>query len=177
MAALDFATPPNIFTESYDFTTRDVPTEPELVAQINFQPDGSIVPDGYSVDGGHVYDITRGYGWTDSIVAYEQDASSDQRLDTYVRVVNSSPADWNYDLLDGDYLVTAVACSPEYTGIHTVAIEGTVVIDSVFTDGGEFVAVQDHPVTVADGQLTVTIGNPSTSKKTKLCSLHITRPN
>jgi PKD repeat protein len=173
VSAQDLAAPPNALNEGWGFVTRDVPSEPLPVAQINFQPDESIPPAGYLVDGGNPYDAGLGYGWSRNLKENERNYNPDQRLDTYVRVSNGSPAEWSYDLPPGDYQVTLVVGSPQYTGIHTVAVEGAVVIDSVSTSRGEFVELLDYPVTVTDGQLTVRIGGTASGKKTKICYLHI----
>jgi hypothetical protein len=150
------------------------PYGPGIVAQINFQPAGFPVPDGYTADTGAEYSETRGYGWDTRLDQREYDTPADPRLDTYVFHPNTAtPANWNYTLPDGNYTVTLVAGAPRWTAIHHVAIEGTTVIDGTYTER-EFVEIVEYPVTVTDGTLTLTIGGGS-SKKTKLCYVVITR--
>ncbi len=146
-----------------------------LAARVNFQPAGADAPDGYAVDNGSTFDAGRGYGWSDRLKTKERGFQADQRRDTYVYVANSDgPVDWEYELPDGAYTVTLVAGSPVFTGRQHVEIEGTTVIDDVFTRQ-DFVEVSEHRVTVADGRLTITIGDPAIgSKKTKLCYIEIT---
>ncbi len=140
--------------------------------RINFQPPGT-PPTGYFADTGEVFSTTRGYGWLDDVANKERGVDSDARRDTYCYVSNASPETWEFRIADGDYFVTLVCGSPQYTGRHTVSVEGTKVIDAVATSGSEFIEVLRHPVTVSDGRLSVRIGSGTSGKKTKLCYLII----
>ena len=132
-----------------------------------------MLPAGYLMDSGALYDQSRGYGWTLKPKSTESNVNLDQRLDTYVYVTNTATATWNYTLPPGNYLVTVVVGSPIYTGVHTVAVEGVTVIKAAPTGSGQFVELLDYPATVSDGQLTITIGGSGDDKKTKLCYLII----
>ena len=77
----------------------------------------------------------------------------DPRRDTHVYAENDKPATWQYDLPNGMYRIDLVAGSADWTGIHHVSIEGTKVIDGVYTGSGQFVEVNDHDVVISDGKL------------------------
>jgi PKD repeat protein len=144
------------------------------LAQINFQPSTMTVPAGYGADTGAAFTAARGYGWSNTVTVQRNNENPDLRLDSFAYVSNGAPANWEYALANGTYYVTLVAGSPAWSGVHTVAIEGTTVINSVATGWGEFVSVTDQQVQVTDGRLTVRIGNPaSDGKKTKICYLII----
>lgn len=149
-------------------------TSPGGAAQrINFQPANDPVPEGYAMDCGRTYDTALGYGWDQNIKS-ETRSYADPRLAGYVYVSNTSTATWSLAVPDGIYLVTLVAGSPAFTGLHRVAVEEVVVIDGVSTSSGGFVTVSDVPVRVSDGALSVRIGGiPGNTKKTKLCYVHV----
>ncbi|GJL61396.1 MAG: hypothetical protein NPIRA04_00500 [Nitrospirales bacterium] len=145
---------------------------------INFQPSGATVPNGYLKADGSVYDSTRGYGWTVSVNTRDRNYLSDQTRDTLIHFDTGTTVDWNYDLANGDYLVTLVSGDPSYPqGPHTVAIEGSTVINGITTQANEFITVTDHPVTVTDGQLTLQLTRAGGSSKTIINSLIITPVN
>jgi PKD repeat protein len=141
------------------------------IAKINYQPSNVTTPSGYIADLGLTYTETRGYGWDEGMATESRDANPDVRLDTYAYIENEdSPATWNYDITNGQYFVTVVCGSPAWSGLHKVVLEGTTVIDSVFTDSEEFVAAEDQLVTVADGAISITCGGAAGgTKKTKIC--------
>ena len=89
----------------------------------------------------------------------------EQRLDTLIHFDTGTTAAWNYDLANGDYLVTLASGDPNWSqGPHTVAVEGTTVIDGVSTSANEFITITEQPVTVTDGQLTVQLTRSGTAK-------------
>ena len=81
----------------------------------------------------------------------------DQRLDT---MVYSGPAaTWQLDVPNGTYTVALASGDPSWAqGPHRVLLEGQVVVNDVNTAGNEYVVLTAVPVTVADGQLTLTLG-------------------
>src|SRR5262249_7591670 len=84
---------------------------------------------------------------------------ADQRLDTLISVPANTTATWNYDLPNGDYLVTVASGDPaSRMGPQRVRVEGLVIIDNVITASNTYTVVNDFPVKVADGKLTVAIG-------------------
>ena len=139
---------------------------PNVVAQVNFQPPGATVPNGYVKDDGAVYSSARGYGWSTAVPTRERNnAGVEQRLDTLIHFDTGTTAAWNYDLANGDYLVTLASGDPNWSqGPHTVAVEGTTVIDGVSTSANEFITITEQPVTVTDGQLTVQLTRSGTAK-------------
>ena len=67
-------------------------------------------------------------------------------------------ATWQFDLPNGDYLVSLASGDADYTqGPHEVVVEGTTVIDKLPAAAGVFLEVTDEPITVSDGQLTIDI--------------------
>ncbi len=137
-------------------------------SRYNFQPPGS-APSGYAVDTGQEFLAARGFGWSDGVENKKRNFHSDALRDTYCFVKNGSPETWELAIVNGSYEVTLVCGSPQWTGKHTVKIEGATVIDTVVTASSEFVEVLKHPVTVNDGRLSIQIGGSSSGKKTKLC--------
>ena len=124
---------------------------------INFQPAGSAVPAGYQRDSGDLYDATRHYGWNVATDSRERYAQSDKRLDTFV--FTTALATWNYDLSNGNYLVTFACGDPSYSeGPQRVSVEGQLVISNVTTQANQYLMVSNLPVRVSDGQLTIQIG-------------------
>ncbi len=164
----------DVATATLTIEVADAPPPSTEIALINFQPASSATPAGYSIDSGAAFSTGRGYGWSTPLPPVDRNSHLDQRRDTYVYLSNSAgSADWEYALANGDYLVTVVAGSPAFTGIHHVALEGEVVIDAVFTSK-DFVEVIEHAVTVTDGRLTLTLGSAAIGpKKSKLCYVEI----
>ena len=131
-------------------------------AHINFQPDASPVPSGYTKDIGEAYDATRGFGWVrqDSLGAThvplsivpnsrDRDLNSDQRLDTLLHMQypnnNSAtavkiPAAWEYALPNGTYTVK-VAVGDATTGAdaenYVINVEGTLAINHYIPSGAK----------------------------------------
>jgi hypothetical protein len=105
-------------------------------------------------------------------------AAPDQRFDTYIQLRKTEQAmviydcAWEYDLPNGDYLVRVVAGDSRAIGrAQTVRLEGQTVIDGA-TDNAEMWLDTTVPVTVADGQLTLSAGNV----ETRLAFVEILRP-
>jgi predicted phosphodiesterase len=147
----------------------------DAIARINFQPSTFALPSGYTADSGKLFDAVRGSGWSASLKT-EAHVYSDPRLASYVYITNTSAATWDLVVENGNYAVTLVAGSPAFTGLHRVEVEGAVAIANIATGSGGFVTVTDLPVTVADGRLSVRIGGiAGSTKKTKLCYLHVDR--
>ena len=144
--------------------------------KINFQPSASTVPSGYTMDDGSGYTSSRGYGWDDNLTGLmrERNAEADQRLDTNIGLNNVNLNTWTYDLPNGDYLVELASGDATWSHGQRVVVEGTVVIDSIATSGGQYVTVTDHPVTITDGALTITIGQSTTGNYTDLNYVIIT---
>ena len=128
--------------------------------RVNFQPNGATVPSGYLKDTGAVYTSTRGYGWDIALDNRDRNSVSDQRLDTFVF---SRGATWQFDIPNGDYLVSLASGDADYTqGPHEVVVEGTTVFDNLPAAAGEFLTATDVPITVSDGQLTIDLSPTGT---------------
>ena len=128
---------------------------------INFQPATAPVPSGFQVDDGSQYTSARGYGWSSHRPQNTTDRNviADQARDTYYYIQPGLTSTWRYDLANGDYLVTLVSGDSATTkGPHQVLIEGSPVISGQVTAANQFITVDQHPVTIIDGTLTVTIG-------------------
>ncbi|WP_447971237.1 LamG-like jellyroll fold domain-containing protein [Nitrospira sp. M1] len=155
------------------FTT--APPPPSNPVSINFQPSGAPVPTGYLKDDGSVYNSAHGYGWTTSVNTRDRNYLSDQMRDTFIHFDTGTTVDWNYDLANGDYLVSLVSGDPSFPqGPHTIAVEGTNVINGLNTQANEFITITDQPVTVTDGQLTLSLTRAGGSSKTIVNSIVIT---
>lgn len=161
-------------------------------SRINFQPDTSAVPSGYTKDIGDPYSDTRGFGWVrqDSLSTKHQpinirsnsrdrnQAGIDQRLDTlmhmqYPRSIANSkavktPAAWEYALANGTYSVTvSVGDQPAAGGVydsrHTLNVEGVNAINRFRGSAKQKYKQATLKVNVTDGKLTVdAIGGTNT---------------
>ena len=116
--------------------------------RINFQPSTAAVPPGYQVDSGLPYSVASGYGWTQSVASSvkERNAQTDQRLDTLISVPANTTATWNYDLPNGNYLITVASGDPtSQMGPQRVTVESRVLIDNATTASNTYAIVNDFP--------------------------------
>ncbi len=146
------------------FTTSSSPPPPSGGIQINFQPSGATVPNGYMADDGSPYSSSRGYGWTTNRTGStrERNQQVDQRLDTLAFASPGETGVWHYDLPNGDYVVSLASGDPAYShGPQRVEVEGTVVIDNLTSAKDAYLTVENVPVTIVDGTLTITLGGSS----------------
>ena len=147
-----------------------VTTSDDLVAQINFQPSGSVIPNGYLGDFGLGYSASRGYGWVTpaslnnstptpvnlSGATRDRDTESDRRLDTLIHLQLNQPGAWEYALEDGSYEVTVSVGDPLYfNSSHTINVEGVEAISSFQPSSSQKFATATTTVQVDDGKLTV----------------------
>ena len=131
---------------------------PAKTININFQPSGSSIPAGYLKDDGARYSSSRGYGWSQKVSTRERNVHSDQTLDTFIHFAGGTTATWNYDLPNGSYLISLASGDPSWAqGPHHITVEGHTLINNVSTQRNEFLTFTDVPVTVTDGNLTVTL--------------------
>jgi PKD repeat protein len=173
LQASDRAAPANSGSWEWSFVT-STGAAPAVERYVNFQPSSYATPAGYTADSGALYATARGYGWDRSVSTESRATAAEERLDSYAYVTNTSPATWQLAVPSGSYVVDLAVGSPTFTGLHRVEVEGTVVVDNVATGDGQFVTVNDHAATVADGFLTVRIGGiAGSSKKTKLCYITV----
>ena len=137
---------------------------------INFQPEGAVIPNGYLGDFGLGYSATRGYGWVTpesldnstptpvdlSGTARDRNLNSDQRLDTLIHMQLSQPGAWEYELDNGSYEVTVGVGDPRYlNSSHTINIEGVETIANFQPSNAQRSATGTATVEVTDGKLTV----------------------
>ena len=146
------------------FTTTPPPPPTGGSIQVNFQPSTATVPSGYLLDDGSAYLASRGYGWTGTWTGNtrERNTQSDPRLDTFLFVGGATVATWDYDLPNGDYLVSLASGDPSWSqGPQRVVVEGVVVINNETSAQNSYLTVIDVPVTIVDGTLTLALGGSS----------------
>ena len=161
---------------------------PANVASINFQPQTSATPSGYTSDYGLAFDATRGSGWEDLTGAplartdcpRQRNAVADLRLDTIMHMQApagscTAPAG-RYELVvpNGTYTITVGVGDPSYTDSHDVLnAEGAKIVD--FTPTASLPqTIVSATVTVADGRLTI---DPTGGTNTKIDFLDVRSSN
>ncbi len=144
---------------------------------INFQPAGSEIPDGYLADTGVVFaDQGNGfsYGWDRDITADTRDRGSndDQRYDTLVHLQKATPpAVWEIALANGTYDILLVCGDPDNTNqTNTMNIEGTVVEDP---DGEDNFDEYEVTIELTDGLLTITADADAGADNAKIAFVDI----
>lgn len=141
---------------------------------INFQLSGSPTPTSYVKDAGELFgDRGNGlaYGWSSdhTDVARDRGLDPDQRTDTLIHFHQNQ--NWELELPNGSYEVTAVLGDPENNdGLHTLNVENVSFFDNV-PDGDSPISVTDQ-VTVNDGRLTLDMGTAA-EKATRINYLHV----
>jgi len=146
-----------------------------VLARINFQPATAALPAGYQKDDGSAYSAARGYGWDQGMTggARDRDLNADQRLDTFIYVGAGSTATWQYTLPNGTYLVSLAAGDAGWAHAgHVIVVEGVTVINNLPTAVNNYITRTDVPVTVSDGQLSITLGGPGAGN-TMMCYVEI----
>jgi hypothetical protein len=148
---------------------------PRAPYYLNFQdPAGEpsaapLVVDGHTWEklGWEAYDPAKGYGWAGPYIGdpnimlyqYLADAPVDELQRSIVYNDYGRTDTFNWDLEAGDYTVTAsIGWYGANYAKHRVVVEGAVLFDSVGTTEAEPYRVASVDVTVADGNLTIEIG-------------------
>lgn len=142
------------------------PPSPAESIKINFQPTTASIPSGYIKDDGSAYTSCRGYGWTTTLTSqtHDRNANSDQRLDTFVFSNPNTASTWNLDLPNGNYLVSLASGDASVNaGPITVILEGLPLFYNRTTNRNTFLSFTNLPITVTDGNLTITLGAASGS--------------
>lgn len=127
---------------------------------VNFQPAAETVPTGFVVDAGLVYTQARGYGWSKAVYGVRirnSKLSPSKEYDT-IAILNNSTTQptWRYDLPNGRYSVRLCIGDPSYIfGPFTVAIEGTVFINSETPSTSNRWIEKEVTVDVLDGNIVV----------------------
>ncbi len=134
-------------------------SQPAFLASVNFQPQGTAVPLGWSADLGAVFDAARGYGWDQAVQTRERSVSPHPILDTLA--VTGPARAWEMALVDGFYDVVLSFGDPLFAqGPHRIVVEGRAAAAGTSTSAGESREVR-LPVVVRDGRLTVQVGGTS----------------
>ena len=154
------------------------PVVPAIIDSINFQPAGATLVTGYKVDDGSQFNSTRKYGWDSNRIDYSRSrgVQSDKRLDSFVFVDAGQTGTWRYTIANGKYLLTLAAGDAVWSqGPHLIKVEGVIVISGP-TNPNMFITKTDVPVTVSDGELTLTVGGPAPIGNTMINYI-IIKPN
>ncbi|WP_024831332.1 Calx-beta domain-containing protein [Ruminiclostridium josui] len=126
---------------------------------INFQPAGSEIPEGYIPDYGDVYGVRNGYsyGWNVSYAGAMRDRNlnTDQKLDTLIMLYKAGK--WEMKVENGFYDVTVCAGDAEFTSTPTVNVEGVNYWSGINLGVNQFSQVT-KTVMVTDGKLTIDNG-------------------
>ncbi|WP_218081300.1 malectin domain-containing carbohydrate-binding protein [Anthocerotibacter panamensis] len=162
-----------------------LPPTPAPDIKINFQPDTSPVPAGFSKDIGAAYDPSRGFGWVreDSpatpldLVANTRDRNRpgiDAAHNTLIHLqyppqgsktdAVKTPAVWEYNLPNGIYTVTvSVGDQGAYDSQHTIRLEGKPILERFQPTAALPYKQATAEIAVNDGKLTVdAIGGTNT---------------
>ncbi len=142
------------------FTTLEAPSFE--TTSVNFEQPVSVTPSGFLKDSGLPYDSGRGYGWDTDLSSDTRDRelNTDQKIDTFI-FATSTAHTWQYDIPNGEYLISLAAGDYWAAGPHRINVEGAAFISDQSTVGEEYIYVDRQPVTIADGNLTVVIGGSS----------------
>ena len=143
----------------------------QLTAHLNFQPDASTVPSGYTRDTGQGFTAARGFGWvrpgTSTPVdmtpsTRDRGAPADGRLATVILMQGNGAANqpnvgaWEYALPSGTYAVTlAVGDSGYVDSTDVVNVEGTRAVDGFVPTTATPFRTVTVTVPVTDGKLTI----------------------
>ncbi len=133
---------------------------PLIGYNVNFQPEGAPIPEGYLPDYGDAFGLRPSgftYGWD---VANDETRDrgdvEDQRYDTINHMQNGGTFTWEFQLDNGLYDVFVVAGDPGYTDqTNDLLIEGVLAVDPDGEDNFDEYTVR---VQVDDGRLTIAPG-------------------
>jgi len=153
--------------------TGDEPPSPLESTRFNFQPASAPTPAGHLAATGAVFDATLGYGWNASTLIKERGMLPGDPRDTFADVTNNIPRTWELAVPNGVYRISLTCGDLFTTATHRVALEGQIVVADVYTLGNQFLQLDDIPVVVGDGRLTVALGGNGQYTHTKLCALAI----
>jgi predicted phosphodiesterase len=163
---------PSVADTSGVFTILPAPAAQPTLA-FSFQPADAPVPSGMQADHGLPYSAERGFGWNTTMWVKKRNLLVNDCRDTFIQVVNTGSGTWNLDLPNGDYLVSLTCGDPYTSGTHRIGLEGTIVVQDVYAIGGVYVQRRELPVTVRDGQLTMTVGGNGQITSTKIACIEV----
>ena len=171
-------------------TIDEVPAPPvDAVQRINFQPETTSPPSGYTRDWGQPYDAGRGFGWVAqgsstpvSLVGQtrERVTASELRLDTLIQVQmpTGTTGRWEHAEADGTYDVTVSAGDPSYLdSTHRVQVEGTLAINNFAPTSGNRTRQATVRVSVTDGRLTLDMAGGTNTKLNYVDITPVARPH
>ncbi len=147
---------------------------------INFQPEGSSVPDGYLPDYGYAFAERESgffYGWVGGYVFDTRDrGGSDPVLTTLNHMVEDgvNAHTWEIEVPNGEYIISIIAGDEGNTDqVNNFLVEDLKIKDT--EEGNNFDWFEDIPVTVSDGKLT--IAPDADGNNQKLISVEIVFPD
>jgi hypothetical protein len=148
-----------------------------VVAQVDFAPQGSTPPQGWVTDSGELFTATRGYGWVRTEGGAAKTADTRTRteetdpLDSTLMIVDDATVaavtdgEWEYALPDGTYTVTTSVGDAGYAdSTHGVSAEGVPLVAGFTPSAPGDYRQGTQTVQVNDGRLTLA----STGTNTKL---------
>jgi uncharacterized surface protein with fasciclin (FAS1) repeats len=148
--------------------------------KINFQPEGSSVPDGYLPDYGYAFGERESgfvYGWVEGNVFDTRNrGGSDPVLTTLNHMIEDgvNSHSWEIEVPNGDYIISIIAGDESNTDqVNNLMVEDQYVKDTEV--GNNFDWFDDIPVTVSDGRLT--ISPHQDGKNQKLIAIEIIFPD
>jgi hypothetical protein len=173
IVALPLGLPLDQCDAGFAIVDHEPPVQPQSGWHFDFLPAGAAPAPGYEAESGQPYDAAHGHGWNTAQVTKKRSMLADDSRDDFVQVVNNTTATWKLDLPNGAYEVSFVCGDPYTSGTHRVALENHLVVTDVYASGGTYVTRSNLPVTVLDGQLTVTLGGNGQITSTKLCGIDV----
>ncbi len=131
---------------------------------INFQPSTAAVPSGFQADHGALYSPSRGYGWDNQIDTVIRNSHANPLLDTFIFFDSGNTATWELDVPNGEYLISLSSGDPSQSqGPHQISLEGDPAVNDS-TQSNEFISIEERPIEITDGQLTIELTRSSSTK-------------
>jgi len=153
---------------SVSIVQHPVASQTAVNVSINFQPAGSAVPSGFSVDSGASYSDQNGYGWVSPPSSFgtrdrDNSLSASQAYDTFIHVAPTGV--WEYKLDNGTYNVTVVVGDPTYPDeTSAVQVEQQVVVPATALSTTTRWIEKQATVQVKDQRLTLTFAGSTIAK-------------
>ena len=166
-------------TKSAQLALTVTTTTPKINAKINFQPQSSAIPAGFTADYGAAYNTTQNYGWvTEASAGTATPVPLDLTLNTRDRMVagvapelntfihmqyaatgtgNPAHGAWEYSVPNGTYAVTVSVgdANGAVDSTHVINVEGTPAIAGFVPTAANPFDVVTVTVPVTNGMLTI----------------------
>ncbi len=137
--------------------------QPSFYRHINFQPDASAAPVGFSKDAGLPFSSARGWGWDAPMGTRDRALLGDRVLDTLAHVDSGQPRTWEIEVPPDFYEVQLSVGDAQYPqGPHFVSVEGQPWLGDASTTAGQFLRLSGQ-LLVTDGRLTIEFGEPGST--------------